>query len=251
MFRRLSALLICAAAGCALAQQSEPFPRPDSGPPMNGAGGVEPRAGSELYPARDTTAGISMGAAVLTRRQIRHVFGSDLKGEFIVVEIGIYPQSQVAISPDQFRLRLGSEPGLLRPTEAAEVARLLGGRKATSTQPPAPTNIQVYQGATIGYGRGPNGRGGVYTSTETGVGIGNYPQPPVAGGPPPPDVPDLERLLVESELPDVKTAAPVAGYLYFRKPPQHGKIPAYNITWYGPIAQLHVSVLPPDTRNHR
>jgi hypothetical protein len=215
---------------------------------LNGKSGVEPRPDDAAYPAQDATAGISMGAAVLTRRQIRQVFGSGLKGQYIVVEIGIFPQSQVAVSPDQFRMRVGNDPGLLRPVDAVDVARSLLGDKKVQAPPQTPGHVQVDNTETIGYEHGPNGRGGVYVGSGTAVAVGDpqtapqTPQPPAATIP---NAPDLERLLVEHELPDTKTSAPVAGYLYFRRPDTRQRGPSYGITWYGPIAQLHVSVLSP------
>ena len=244
MLRRFGALLLCAAAGLAEAQ-SNPFPRPDAGPPLNGKSGIQPRSDAGAYPARDSTSGVSMGAAVLTRAQIRHIFGHGLKGQFIVVEIGIYPESLIAVSPDQFRMRVGTDPGVLRPTDAADVAEAVLGKKAQAqTQPQIASPITVYNTATIGYERGPYGRGGVYAGGGTTVAVGNDPQAPSPpSGVTIPSAPDLERYLIERELPDTRTSTPVAGYLYFRRPATHQRDPNYGITWYGPIAQLHVSVL--------
>ena len=249
MLRQSGALLLCAAAGFAQAQ-SNPFPRPDTGPPLNGKSGIEPRPNAGAYPASDATTGISMGAAVLTHGEVRRIFDSDLKRQYIVVEIGIYPESPVSVSPDQFRMRVGSDPSLLRPVDAADVARSILGKKAqTAQQPQIPSPVAVYNTATIGYEHGPNGRSGVYTGAGTGVAVGDPRNDPQAAPPPAgttlPVAPDLERYLVERELPDTRTATPVAGYLYFPRPATHQKHPSFEITWYGPMAQLHVSVPSP------
>jgi len=234
MLRSLSALLLCATAA-ALAQTQ----------PVNGKSGVEPGPDAGAYAAKDSTTGVSMGASVLTNRQIHHIFNNGLKGDYIVVVVAIYPESQVSVSPDQFRLRLASEPGLLRAMEPGEVARHVLGVKKTPTAGGVPSRLQVWNTETVGYEHGPYGRHGVYAESSTSVGIGD-PQLGGAGPAPlPPDATELERTLVELGLADTKTSTPIAGYLYFRKPPMHGKPATYNLTWYGPMAQLHVAVPAP------
>ena len=94
---------------------------------------------------------------------------------------------------------------------------------------------------TIGVASGPYGRKTVYTDSQVQVAVGDTPYP---SQPPPLPDPKLEkrRALEDKELPDAKTAKPVAGYLYFPKPKKVAKDATYELDYYGDPAQLKLAL---------
>ncbi len=215
--------------------------------------GIRPRAAVSDYPSHGSANGVTIAAAVIPPDQVSKLFATDLnKAGYLVLEIAVYPDAgnEVAVESRDFLLRAGSDPATVRPVGAETIAARLH-QKSSPKPPPAPGDITVYPTATIGYETGGydpvtgQRRGGVYTATGVGVAVG---QP--AGPPPPPRAgsTDRDRSVMEQELsdkglPQVKTADPVAGYLYFPKPsPAKAKNGPFHITWYGPQQQIQVVV---------
>ena len=110
-----------------------------------------------------------------------------------------------------------------------------------------PGNIPVSTTTTIGYeSGGPYNRGGVYTGTSTTVGTPGPANRPIPQAPDPrtvgSDPVEIERDLVDKELATGKTTVPVAGYLYFAKPKQKQKNPAYDLTYRGEGDAVHLAI---------
>ncbi len=242
MFARLTAAILFPAV-LAFGQ----LPRPASSEPPLNTSGIAPRATPGDYPVRQSAPGLTVAATVLSAAQVKKLFPLNLDSAgYVVVEIGIFPDpgNQVSVDADQFRLQIGDDRTMRRPVDPAEIVAAKQGGK--SHRPPSlPGNIPVITTATIGYeSGGPYNRGGVYGGASTTVGTpGSQPYPapdPRTAGP---DPGDIERDLVDKELATGKTTVPVAGYLYFAKPRQKQKNPAYDLTYRGAGESIHL-VLP-------
>ena len=184
----------------------------------DGPRGSVPRSSAERYHSHAKLDGTSLGASILTPKQVRKAFVSDLNRCCIVVEFAFYPSTEKArhdLSLDDFALFIsGSDIGT-KPQSGTVVAASLQ-KKAGSGAP-----VSVQTGAAVGYESGtytdpstgqPTRVHGVYTATEVGVGVG---RPNPAPGSTEWDRQVMEKELDQKGLPEGKTAVPVAGYLYF------------------------------------
>lgn len=184
----------------------------------SGPRGSVPRSSADRYHSHAQRDGTSVGANILTPKQVQKAFVSDLNRCCIVVEFALYPskgKDPHDLSLDDFALYISGSDIATKPQSATVVAASLQ-KKAGSGAP-----VSVQSGATVGYESGtysdpntgqPTKVHGVYTATEVGVGVG-HPNP--APGSTDRDRQVMEKELVEKGLPEGKTAAPVAGYLYF------------------------------------
>jgi hypothetical protein len=100
--------------------------------------------------------------------------------------------------------------------------------------------VHVQSVETIGVASGPNGRKTVYTDSQVGVLVGDYPNAPLPGTRDPQF--ELRRALMEKELADTKTSRAIAGYLYFPKPRRLAKNAAYELDYYGESGQLKLAL---------
>jgi hypothetical protein len=226
------------------------LPRPGSSDPPANTSGIAPRSRPGDYPVQSSAPGVTVAAAVLTPAQIKHLFAMNLDSAgYVVVEVGIFPEaaSQVTVDTDQFRLQVGDDRTMRRCVEPAEI--MAGRSGGSKTHPPPTVPVPVSTTATIGYGSGgPYNRGGVYGGASTTVGdpgpmsrpYPRAPAPQTAGQ----DPVDIERDLVDKELATGKTSIPVAGYLYFVKPKQKQKNPAYDLTYRGAGTAIHLAIPP-------
>jgi len=178
--------------------------------------GSVPRSSADRYHSHAESDGASVGADILTPKQVGKAFVSDLNRCCIVVEFAFYPdkgKDPHTLSLDDFALYIsGSDLGT-KPEGATLVAAAL--QKKASAGPP----VAVHGGATVGYESGtytdpstgqPTRVHGVYTGTEV-----NVSDPKPAPGSTERDRQIMEKELDEKGLPLGKAAAPVAGYLYF------------------------------------
>jgi hypothetical protein len=133
------------------------------------------------------------------------------------------------VAAHDFLLRVVGEGRTVRPASPRTV-----GPKENVKPPKIPERVQVYTGQTVGYGTGPNRRGGVYTATTVGVGIGDPHAPPRTSTP----VPDTANLEADA-LPEGRFDKPVAGYLYYPVTPKKS---AVEITWYGSGAPVRLAM---------
>ncbi|MDR3700182.1 MAG: hypothetical protein P4L56_11135 [Candidatus Sulfopaludibacter sp.] len=223
------------------------LPRPTGSEPPANTSGIAPRATPGDYPVRQSAPGLTVAATVLSPAQVKKLFPMNLDSAgYVVVEIGIFPDpgNQVSVDNGQFRLQVGDDRTMRRPVEPVEImAAKRGGGK--SHQPPSlPGNIPVMTTATIGYeSGGPYNRGGVYGGASTTVGTpGSQPYPAPDPRTAAPDPVDIEHDLVDKELATGMTTVPVAGYLYFAKPRQKQKNPAYDLTYRGAGESIHLAL---------
>jgi hypothetical protein len=186
-----------------------------------GSPGVRPRAAGADYPAHQSIAAFTVGAAVIPRGEVKKIFAADLNGGgYVVVEVGIFPAQgrEVDLSPGDFMLLTDAGRVATRPVDADTVAAAIGREHRTS--PSKQSDVYTTTGVTIS--RIPTidpstGRQTHNTVIGTEEGVGNGPPSypvPSAG----PNVGAIEQELWAKSLPDGKTAVAVAGYLYFPKP---------------------------------
>jgi hypothetical protein len=192
--------------------------------------GVVARSAASDYAAHASQDNIQIGASLLTHKELKQVFATDVNQCCLVVEVAFYPPKDnfVKISLDDFMLReAGMEVGP-RPSSAEVLAARLEIRPIP---PDREHRAGVNSSSEIGYERDTpvnngnnNGstqtnRGGIYQRQSVGVGI------PVGGKSPErgPAAAESNRRAIEAELsekglPQVSAWDPVAGYLYFSVP---------------------------------
>jgi len=192
--------------------------------------GTVPSPAATDYAAHASQDNIQIGASLLTHKDLKKVFATDVNQCCLVVEVAFYPPKDnfVKISLDDFMLReSGMEVGP-RPSTAEVLAARLEIRPVP---PDREHRAGVNSSSEIGYERdspinnGNNNsnrqtnRGGIYQRQSVGVGI------PVGGKSPErgPAAAESNRRAIEAELrekglPEVDSWEPVAGYLYFSIP---------------------------------
>jgi hypothetical protein len=178
--------------------------------------GTVPRSSADRYPAHTRGDGISIGATLLTPKEARKTFVSDVNRCCVVIEFAIYPEKDkpLTVSLDSFTLRLTGSETAAKPSSAKVVSATLQ-KKAQDQR-----DVSVSPTAGVGYesgsaydpATGTQRRGGVYTTAGVAVAIAS------PGGEPGSSEKDravMETELGEKGLPEGATTAPVAGYLYF------------------------------------
>jgi hypothetical protein len=178
--------------------------------------GTVPRSSASRYPVHAQNDGTSVGARMLSAEEARKTFVSEINHCCAVVEFAIYPERDkpTSISLDSFSLRRMGNETATKPSSAKVVSATL--QKSAREQ----RDISVSPTVGVGYESGnvydpvtgAQRRGGVYTSTGVGVGIGSKGNDPGSS--------EKDRVVMETELsekglPEGATATPVAGYLYF------------------------------------
>jgi hypothetical protein len=189
--------------------------------------GAVPRSTATDYATHASQDNVQIGASLLTHKELKKIFATDVNQCCLVVEVAFYPAKDhfVKISPDDFMLReAGMELGTRPSTPDVLAARL-------EVQPVAPDREHrpgVSSSSDIGYERttqqnGPERTtsGGVVQRSSVGVGI------PIGGSGgsrlPEGRTPESNRRAIEAELteralPETSAWEPVAGYLYFSVP---------------------------------
>jgi hypothetical protein len=170
---------------------------------------------------------VQIGASLLTHKDLKKIFATDVNQCCLVVEVAFYPPKDnfVKISLDDFMLReAGMELGTKPSTPDVLSARL-------EVQPVAPDREHrpgVSSSSDIGYERttqqnGPerSTSGGVVQRSSVGIGV------PIGGGGGS-SLPEgqsregnrraIEAELREKSLPETSAWEPIAGYLYFSVP---------------------------------
>ena len=213
-------LLLFCAAPLALAQQTS---------------GVDPRPSMADYPAHAGNDAVSVGAVFVSGADQRKSLGVDWSANHLIVEVALYPEPghPLTVAPRDFMLRAGAES--VAPVDAETIVPY----PRTSNNGPLDPNSKVHVRTvdTIGVASGPYGRKTVYTDSQVQVAVGDMPYP---SQPPPPPDPKFEkrRALEDKELPDAKTAKPIAGYLYFPKPKHLAKDAAFELDYYCDAGKL-------------
>jgi len=189
--------------------------------------GTVPRSAATDYAAHASQESIQIGASLLTHKDLKKIFATDVNQCCLVVEVSFYPAKDnfVKISLDDFMLReAGMELGVKPSTPEVLSARL----EVQPVQPDREHTPGVSSGSDIGYerttqqnGPGRSTSGGVVQRSHVGIGV------PIGGGGGS-RLPEgrnaegnrraIEAELTEKALPEITAWEPVAGYLYFSVP---------------------------------
>jgi hypothetical protein len=186
-----------------------------------GRRGTAPRSSSEKYKAHAKHGGVSIGAELLTRKEVSKEFAADVNRCCLVVQVAVYPQKDelLNVSLDDFTLVVGGTEAPVRPQSATVISAKLEKKNGSNG------SLTTSTSAGIGYESGTyidpvTGRPvhvhGVTTSAGVAVGAGDRVPATVAEH----DREVIERELSEKALPEAKIAIPVSGYLYFSLPQQ-------------------------------
>lgn len=194
-----------------------------------GPQGTVPRGMALEYPAHAQANGATIGARLLTAKQVHSSFSTDLNSCCLVVEVALYPAKgkSIDVSLNDFALQAGNTDHAVKPSSAT----LLAAELQKHNEPSTGTNVQVSPVVHVGYESGVDpitGQRvhGVDYGVGVGVGVGGSdPSMSPASTPRDRDVMQLE--LSEKGLPQVDTSAPVAGYIYFRLSKDSKKAPHY------------------------
>jgi hypothetical protein len=189
--------------------------------------GTVARSTATDYAAHASQESVQIGASLLTHKELKKIFATDVNQCCLVVEVAFYPAKDnfVKISLDDFMLReTGMELGTKPSTPEVLSARL-------EIQPVTPDREHrpgVTSSSDIGYERTTqqNGSdrvtsGGIVQRSSVGIGV------PIGGGGGS-KLPEsrnaegnrraIEAELTEKTLPETTAWEPVAGYLYFSVP---------------------------------
>jgi len=189
--------------------------------------GVVPRSAATEYAAQASQDNVQIGASLLTHKDLKKIFATDVNQCCLVVEVALYPSKDnfVKISLDDFMLReTGMELGTKPSTPDVLSARL----EVQPVPPDREHRAGVSSSSDIGYerttqqtGSDRTSSGGVIQRSSVGIGV------PIGGGSS--RVPEsqsaaegnrraIEAELTEKGLPETSAWDPVAGYLYFSVP---------------------------------
>ncbi|MGZ7060824.1 MAG: hypothetical protein ACXVJU_16175 [Candidatus Angelobacter sp.] len=188
--------------------------------------GTVPRSAATDYAAHASQENIKVGASLLTHKELRKIFATDVNQCCLVVEVAFYPPRDnfVKISLDDFMLR---EAGMELGTRPSSPEVLAARLEIQPVRPDSEHRPGVTSGSDIGYERttqqnGPErtSSGGVVQRSSVGIGV------PIGGGGsrlPEGRTAEGNRRAIEAELkekglPETSAWEPVAGYLYFSVP---------------------------------
>jgi hypothetical protein len=182
--------------------------------------GTAPRPSADKYHAHAEYKGVSLGAELLTRKEVSKEFAADVNRCCLVVHVAVYPEKVelLSVSLDDFTLTVGNADTPIRPRSATVISAKLEKKGSNG-------GVSASTGVGIGYESGtyidpvtgqPVRVRGVTTSASVGVGVGDRVPVTVAER----DREVIERELSEKGLPEAKIAIPVSGYLYFALPRQ-------------------------------
>lgn len=192
-----------------------------------GPRGTVPRSNVTDYSSHASQDGIQIGASLLTHKELKKIFATDVNQCCLVVEVALYPAKDnfVKISLDDFMLR---EAGLELGTKPSMPDVLAARLEVQPLAPDREHRAGVSSGSDIGYerttqqtGSDRSTSGGVVERSSVGIGV------PIGGGGgtklPESRSAEGNRRAIEAELrekalPETSAWDPVAGYLYFSVP---------------------------------
>ncbi len=202
---------------------------------------VKPRSQAKEYSAFQESSGATIGAAQLSSKQIRKTFVSNLRKDYVVVEVGVFPKAELKLSPSDFSLRAPDTDKAISPSDPKTMAVAINEKDQNGTD----LAIYPYEGITYTTGtaydpsdphRRDTHQSGV--STTSGVAVVMKPNardPKTSAA----DKDAMAAELTEKSLPDREISRPVAGYLYFRV---NGDRPATYQLEYRPSGGTNVLI---------
>lgn len=209
--------------------------------------GIPPRGKPADYPVNGSVevkdiGKVAIGAAIVPSAQVRKMFSNETAENYIVVEVGIYPEArQIDASYYDFGLKIGDR---FAHADSPADAALPWAEKAPKAEDPNKVHVTQEAGVVYTksndpyYGR----RSGVGTYEGTSVSNVSPPNaPPTSSSGP--DRHAVEQKMRDKALPEGTTAKPVAGYLYFPVYGKHKKTDALELEYSKESAELNL-VLP-------
>ncbi|MGZ4786967.1 MAG: hypothetical protein ACXVZX_00500 [Terriglobales bacterium] len=203
MFRTVLIAAIVSLALSSVAQQSA---------------GIKPRKNAESYPAVVNQPNVALGAEQLSAKQVRRLFVSSLGRDYIVVELGAFPKSEVPLSPQDFSLIVEGQKDVVRPADPNTIADKLAQKEAVNND----VTVSPSVGVTYATGSDPYDPYGRGWTTETGVMVdtgGHRRNPKTVAA----DRNTMATELKDKQFPAGPTDKNVAGYLYFPMPQKADK----------------------------
>jgi hypothetical protein len=189
-----------------------------------------PCASAKDYASSKIETQYSIGAKLLSKKQVQNSFAAPLAGRYIVVEVAFYPAENKSINlqPSSFSLRNAEEKSSVAPVSPEEIASIL------QKTPQSSRDVTLYPTANVGYeswpvydGTGVKRVGGPVYGAGVGVGLDKKTSPATTES----DRKTMETELSDRELKSGDVSSPVAGYLYF---PISGKEKAnYELEYRG------------------
>ena len=199
--------------------------------------GTRPLSNVRKYPVSVEKDAYSLGARLLSEKEVLQNFVTPLKDKYVVVEVAMYPGvNDIEVDNRDFVLRIDGFDRSFRPQEPSRIAI---GQQRTTTKPRRQIGIVPYGNIEYERGRGHypdqrrfprrsdrrdvedpdwdrrdrdrnRGYGGLRTVVGVGVVLDRQPQPST----------DQDRYVMETELHDKSlpqgfVGSPVAGHLYF------------------------------------
>jgi hypothetical protein len=203
---KLSAVSLPLLIALAVPALSLPTQEPDTS--SEAQKGAVPRSSAARYKAHATNGHVSVGAELLTSKEVAKEFLADVNRCCLVVLVAVYPYEKepLQLSRDDFTLAIEGTDIVETPQDA----RTLSSRLCNATNIGV-TTASVGVGVEVGtYGRA------VTISASVGVGTRSNGPPSAA---------EREREMIERELsgkslPEARISVPVSGYLYFPLPKQ-------------------------------
>lgn len=177
--------------------------------------GLRPRSLVTDYAARESTASFAVGALRIPPVDVKKMFAADLnRAGYVVIEVGVYPVggAEVDIRPDAFTLLTQNSRTAARSVDPDAIAAQIARERVPSQT--ASSDVFRATGVPGGHGRLISPPDGRQNGSVLGGEVEDYPPPSTVS-----KLGAIEQELWEKSLPDGKTNVPVAGYLYFPRPP--------------------------------
>lgn len=191
-------------------------------------GGV-PRSSADKYKAHATHEQVSVGAELLTRKEVSKEFVANMNRCCVVVQVAVYPNEKepLKLSRDDFMLAIEGTDVTARPQSSTVLSAKLTKDANSGVTTAATVGVGVEIGTYTDPATGQRVHvRGVTTSASVGVGVGSSVPATVAER----QREVIERELSENSLPEAKISVPVSGYLYFSLP-KHKKPAKYRLEY--------------------
>jgi hypothetical protein len=148
---------------------------------------VKPRAKAQEYPAVQDQPTATLGVAQLSPSKARKALVSNLRKNYVVIEVGVYPKRELQISPRDFTLRPKGQSIRIAPADPEKMAYDINNKDQQGH------DFDVYPTVGVEYSTGSNPNDPYYEGRDRG----------------------LTAELKEKGLPEGAVSHPVAGYVYF------------------------------------
>jgi hypothetical protein len=180
-----------------------------------------PRSSADKYHVHATQSGVSIGAELLTSKEVSKELAADMNGCCLVVQVAVYPgkDEPLNLSLDDFALTVDGSFTPIRPQSATMISAKLQNKNGSNGGLVASARAGVgYESVT--YNDSETGQKehvhSVITSAGAAVGADDSAPAAIAER----DRELIERELTDKGLPETNVAVPVSGYLYFELPKQ-------------------------------